>query len=327
MKKEADMPQGRNCAIVLLLLGFSAAASGQTWPSKSIRALVPYSAGSASDIIPRTVFAAAEKQLGQPIIVENRGGGGSIIGTAAVAKAAPDGYTILSTSSAFTIVPVTVANLSYDPLLDFAAVIPLANMANVLVVSPAKGIKTVGDLVAYARAHPNAMNYVTIGTGSAAHLNSERFRLSAHFEAQPVSYKGSPEGLLDVMTGRVDFYFSPLLPALPMIRSGSLLALAVSSARRDPQLPDVPTTLELGFTNSEYNFWFGVFAPSKTPPPIITRLHDEIAAALEDASVREKLRTLGVQPMSMSPGEFETYVRQELEENKALVSAIGIKAE
>jgi len=321
------MPQRWNCTIVLLLVGFSAAASAQTWPSKPIRALVPYSAGSASDIIPRTVFAAAEKQLGQPIIVENRAGGGSVIGTGAVAKAAADGYTILSTSSAFTIVPVTVANLSYDPLHDFAAVIPLANMANVLVVSPAKGIKTVGDLVAYARAHPGAVNYVTIGTGSAAHVNSERFRLSAHFEAQPVSYKGSPEGLLDVMTGRVDFYFSPLLPALSLIRSGSLVALAVSSTKRDPQLPDVPTTLELGFANSEYNFWFGVFAPSRTPPAIITRLHDEIAAALENPSVKEKLATLGVQPISMTAAEFDAYVRQELEQNKALVNAIGMKAE
>jgi tripartite-type tricarboxylate transporter receptor subunit TctC len=321
------MLQRCNCTIVLLLLGLSTAALAQPWPSKPIRAIVPYSAGSASDIIPRTVFAAAEKQLGQPIIVENRAGGGSIIGTAAVAKAAPDGYTILSTSSAFTIVPVTVANLNYDPLHDFAAVIPLAIMANVLVVSPAKGIKTVGDLVAYARAHPAAMNYVTIGTGSAAHVNSERFRLSAHFEAQPVSYKGSPEGLLDVMTGRVDFYFSPLLPALSLIRSGSLLPLAVSSTKRDPLLPDVPTTLELGFANSEYNFWFGVFAPSRTPPEIITRLHDEIAAALENASVKEKLATLGVQPISMTAAEFDAYVRQEIEQNKALVNAIGIKAE
>ena len=171
------------------------------------------------------------------------------------------------------------------------------------------------------------MNYVTIGTGSAAHVNSERFRLSAHFEAQPVSYKGSPEGLLDVMTGRVDFYFSPLLPALSLIRSGSLVALAVSSTKRDPQLPDVPTTLELGFANSEYNFWFGVFAPSRTPPAIITRLHDEIAAALENPSVKEKLATLGVQPISMTAAEFDAYVRQELEQNKALVNAIGMKAE
>ena len=130
-----------------------------------------------------------------------------------------------------------------------------------------------------------------------------------------------------VMTGRVDFYFSPLLPALSLIRSGSLVALAVSSTKRDPQLPDVPTTLELGFANSEYNFWFGVFAPSRTPPAIITRLHDEIAAALENPSVKEKLATLGVQPISMTAAEFDAYVRQELEQNKALVNAIGMKAE
>ncbi len=315
------------CVMTLLLIGVSSQISAQTWPNKPVHALVPYSAGSASDIIPRTVFALVERQLGQTIILENRVGGGSIIGTAAVAKAEPDGYTILSTASAFTTVPVTVANLSYDPLIDFAAVIPLANMANVLVVSPSKGIKTVGDLVAYARAHAGSMNYVTIGTGSAAHLNAERFRMSANFEAQPIPYKGSPEGLTDVMTGRVDFYFSPLLPALSMIREGKLLALAVSSSKRDPQLPDVPTTVEAGFPNSEYNFWFGVFAPAKTSPEIIRRLHDEIAKALEDAGVRDKLAKLGVQPMPMSSAEFDAYVRKELEQNRALVKATGMKTE
>ena len=136
-------------------------------------------------------------------------------------------------------------------------------------VAPNKGIKTIAELVAAARANPGAMNYVTIGPGSAAHFATERFRFVAKFEAQPVSYKGSPEGLTDVMTGRVDFYFSPLLPALPLIRDGRLLALAVSSAERGPDLPDVPTTTEAGYPNSEYNFWFGVFAPSKTPPEII----------------------------------------------------------
>jgi len=321
------MPRYRRCAMLFALLACAAAAWAQDWPNKPIRAVVPYSAGSASDILPRTVFAVAEKGLGQPVVVENRAGGGSIIGTAAVAKAPPDGYTILSTSSAFTIVPVTVANPGYDALRDFVPVIPLANMANVLVVSPDKGIKTLRDLVAYARAHPAAMNYVTIGTGTAAHLNSERFRLSAHFEAQPVAYKGSPEGLLDVMTGRVDFYFSPLLPALPMIRSGSLAALAVSSTMRDPLLPDVPTTVELGFAHSEYNFWFGVFAPAQTPDSIVSRLHDEIARALDDGGVKEKLGALGVQPMPMTASEFAAYVRRELEQNRALAIAAGIKAE
>jgi tripartite-type tricarboxylate transporter receptor subunit TctC len=321
------MMQRRLYAVALLLIGFSTPSFAESWPTKPIRAIVPFSPGSAADIIPRTIFAQVEKQLGQPIIVENRPGGGTTIGIGAVAKADPDGYTLLAASSAFTTVPLTVANLSYDPVRDFSAVIPLANMANVLIVSPAKGIRTVGELVAHARADPGSMNYVTIGKGSAAHLNSERFRLSAKFDAQPIPFKGSPEGVTEVMTGRIDFYFCPLLPALAMIREGKVLALAVSSSARSPDLPDVPTTVEAGFADSEYNFWFGVFAPAKTPREIIQRLYEEIAKALQDPGVKDKLAKLGVQPMPMTPSQFDGYVRKELEQNAALVKAAGIKAE
>jgi tripartite-type tricarboxylate transporter receptor subunit TctC len=321
------MMQGRLYAVALLLFGFSVPSFAESWPTKPIRMIVPFSPGSAADIIPRTVFAQVERQLGQPIIVENRPGGGTTIGIGAVARADPDGYTLLAASSAFTTVPLTVANLSYDPVRDFSAVIPLANMANVLIVSPAKGIRTVGELVAHARADPGSMNYVTIGKGSAAHLNSERFRLSAKFDAQPIPFKGSPEGVTEVMTGRIDFYFCPLLPALAMIREGKVLALAVSSSARSPDLPDVPTTVEAGFADSEYNFWFGVFAPAKTPREIVQRLHEEIAKALQDPGVKDKLAKLGVQPMPMTPSQFDGYVRKELEQNAALVKAAGIKAE
>ena len=315
------------CTIALLLMSFSTQSWAQSWPTKPIRAIVPYSPGSATDIIPRTVFAKVQEQLGQPIIVENRPGASSTIGTAAVAKAEPDGYTILVASSAYTIVPLTIANLPYDPLRDLAAVTPLANMANVLVVAPNKGIKTVGEFVTAARARHGSMNYVTIGEGSAAHLNSVRFLRAAGFEAQQIPYKGSPAGLTDVMTGRVDFYFSPLLPALSLIRDGRLTALAVSSLQRSPELPNVPTTTEAGFPNSEYNFWFGVFAPAKTPPAIIQRLYEEIAKALNDSSVKEILAKLGVQPMPMTPAQFDGYVRKELEQNAVLVKAAGIKAQ
>ncbi len=315
------------CTIALLLMSFSTQSWAQSWPTKPIRAIVPYSPGSATDIIPRTVFAKVQEQLGQPIIVENRPGASSTIGTAAVAKAEPDGYTILVASSAYTIVPLTIANLPYDPLRDLAAVTPLANMANVLVVAPNKGTKTVGEFVTAARARHGLMNYVTIGEGSAAHLNSVRFLRAAGFEAQQIPYKGSPAGLTDVMTGRVDFYFSPLLPALSLIRDGRLTALAVSSLQRSQELPNVPTTTEAGFPDSEYNFWFGVFAPAKTPPAIIQRLYEEIAKALNDSSVKEILAKLGVQPMPMTPAQFDGYVRKELEQNAVLVKAAGIKAQ
>jgi tripartite-type tricarboxylate transporter receptor subunit TctC len=306
-------------------MSFCTQSFAQSWPSKPIRVIVPYSPGSATDLIPRTIFAKVQEQLGQPIIVENRPGASSTIGTAAVAKAEPDGYTILVASSAYTIVPSTVANLPYDPLHDLSAVIPLANMANVLVISPAKGVKTVGEFVVAARAQHGSMNYVTIGEGSAAQLNSERFLRAAGFKAQPIPYKGSPAGLIDVMTGRVDFYFSPLLPALSLIRDGKLTALAVSSSERSPKLPNVPTTTEAGFPNSEYNFWFGVFAPAKTPRAIIQRLYEEISKAQHDPAVKEKLANLGGQPMPMTPTQFDQYVRKEIQQNAALVKTIGIK--
>jgi len=308
-------------------MSFSAQSSADSWPTKPIRAIVPYSPGSATDIIPRTIFAKVQEQLGQPIIVENRPGAASTIGTAAVAKADADGYTILVASSGYTIVPLIFSNVRYDPLSDLAAVTPLGNMANVLVISPATGTSTIGEFVKAARARQGSTSYVTIGAGSAAHLNSERFRRAADFGAQPIAYKGSPEGLTDVMTGRVDFYFSPLLPALPLIRDGKLLALAVSSVDRSPDLPNVPTTIEAGFPNSEYNFWFGVFVPAKTPNAIIQRLYEEIAKALNDPAVRKKLTALGVQPMPMTPIQFDEYVRKELEQNAILVKAAGIKAE
>ena len=319
------MAKRRLCAIALLLMSFGTPSWAQNWPTKPIRAIVPYSPGSASDIIPRTIFAKVQEQLGQPIIVENRPGASSTLGTAAVAKAEPDGYTILVASSAYTIVPLTVANIPYDPLRDLSGVIPLANMANVLVVAPNKGIKTVGEFVTAARARHGSTNYVTIGEGSAAHLNSMRFLRAAGFEAQPIPYKGAPEGLTDVMSGRVDFYFCPLLPALSLIRDGKLTALAVSSLQRSPKLPDVPTTIQAGFPNSEYNFWFGVFAPAKTPPAIIQRLYEEIAKALQDPGVHEKLSNLGVQPMPMTPSQFDAYVHKEIEQNAVLVKAVGIK--
>lgn len=313
------------CAAVLLI-GVCTQSSAENWPTKPIRVIVPYSPGSATDIIPRTIFAKVQEQLGQPIIVENRPGASTTIGTAAVAKAEPDGNTILVASSAYTIVPLTVANISYDPLRDLTAVIPLANMANVLVVAPNKGINTIDEFVKVARARHGAMNYVTIGEGSAAHLNSVRFLRAAGFDAQPVAYKGSPEGLLDVMAGRIDFYFSPLLPALSLIRDGKLTALAVSSMDRSRELPDVPTTIEAGFPNSEYNFWFGVFAPARTPRAIIQRLHAEISKALQDPIVTAELTKLGVQPMPMTQAQFGEYVRREIEQNAELAQAAGIKA-
>jgi tripartite-type tricarboxylate transporter receptor subunit TctC len=297
----------------------------QTWPAKPLRVIVPVGAGSTTDIIPRVVFEQLAPQLGQPIVVENRTGAGGTIGTAFVAKADPDGYTILAHGSAHTIAPSLYSNLSYDPARDFAAVVPLGISPSVLVVSPAKGFKTVGDLVAAAKARPGALNYSSVGIGTATHLSAERFRSSAGVEAVHIPFKGGAEAMFEVMAGRVDFFFGPVGLVLPHLREGKLTALVVNGNKRSAALPDVPTTLEAGFTDAEYPIWFGLFLPAKTPREIVDKLHRETLKALQTPKLREKLAALGLDPMVMTPKEFDAHVQKEIALNAALVKAIGIK--
>jgi tripartite-type tricarboxylate transporter receptor subunit TctC len=312
-------------AVIVALVGWSAGAWAQTWPTRTIRAIVPFTAGSGSDIIARTIMEQISKQLGQTIVVENRVGAGGTIGAGAVAKADPDGYTLLVDSSAHTSTPWVYSNLPYDGIKDFAAVTPLANLPQVLVIAPSKGITSARELVAAAKANPGKMTYASGGTGSATHLSVERFRLSAGFEGVHVPFKGGPEALTEVMTGRVDFYFVPVLPALPFIRDGKLLPLAVSTTTRASALPDVPTTIEAGFPDSDYNFWVGVFAPAKTPRDVIDRLQRETEKAVKSPAVADKLKAFGAEPMLMTPPQFESYVKDELAMNEKLVKAAGLK--
>lgn len=311
--------------LMVFFIALAVPAHAQSWPTRPIRALIPFSPGSAVDVVARVVFAQVERKLGQPVIFENRPGGGTVIATGAVANAEPDGYTLLVTSAIFASAPWTTPNLAYDPFKDFLPVVPLANTAHVLVMSPGRGVRTLADLVAYARAHP--VNYVTLGPGSVAHVNAERFRRAAKFEANPIPYKGPGEALTDIMTGRVEFYFGALQPALPLIRDGKLVPLAVSSSIRMPELPDVPTTVEAGFANTEFNLWFGVFLPSRTPRAIADRLHREVSAAIDDADVKDKLRKLMAHPMPMSTAQFTDMVHKELRENLAFFKSVGIKAD
>jgi tripartite-type tricarboxylate transporter receptor subunit TctC len=297
----------------------------QTWPTKPLRAVVPVGAGSTTDIIPRAVLEQVSSQLGQSIVVENRAGAGGTIGSAFVAKADPDGYTVLVHGSAHTISPAIYSNLSYHPARDFAAVIPLGISPSVLVVPPARGWKTVGDLVAAGKAKPGALNFSSVGVGSATHLSAERFRFSAGVDAVHVPFKGGAEAMTEVIAGRIDFFFGPIGLVLPHIRDGKLAALVVNSARRAAALPDVPTTLEAGFTDAEYPIWFGLFLPVKTPRDVVDKLHRETAKALQTPKVRDKLAALGVDPMVMTPSEFDAYVEKEIAVNAALVKAAGIR--
>jgi tripartite-type tricarboxylate transporter receptor subunit TctC len=309
-------------AIALTVMATNGSSQADEWPSRPIRAIIPLSPGSAADIVPRIVFEQLSGQLGQPTVVENKPGASGSIAARSVASADPDGYTLLAHSSAHVISPSTVANLSYDPIKDFAAVAPLGNLPLVLVIAPSQNIKTVQELVALGKTRP--ITFGSIGTGSPIHLAMERLRLSAGFQEQAIPFKGAPEALLEVMTGRVDVYYSPVTAALPFIRDGKLVALAVSSPTRSQTLPDVPTTLESGYPNSDYRFWIGVFAPVKTPRDIVNKLNDEIQKALQAPEVREKLAKLGVQPMAMNTDQFEKFVKNELVVNADLAKAAGL---
>ena len=288
------------------------AASAAEWPTKQIRVIVPFSPGSATDLIPRAIFAeAVAAQVGQTIIVENRTGGGTTIGSAAVAKADPDGHTILVHSNALVTVPAIQSNVPYDPVRDFSGITPLGNVPLVLVISPEKKITTLKDLVAAAKAKPGSINYAAAGIGTPPHLTTERFRLAADFSGQLVPFKGAPEALTEVIAGRVDFYFCPILPAMSLIQDGKLLALAVSSSKRASALPNVPTTVEAGFPNSEFDFWIGAFVPKQTPRDVVAKIHQATVKGIESPAVKERLAKLGVEPMIMKPEDFDARIAKE----------------
>ena len=318
------MPRVLLVSLVVLLF-CRGDALAQTWPSKPIRAIIPFAAGSATDVVPRVVFEPLSAQLGQVIVVENRGGAGTTIGAALVAKAEADGYTLLATSSAHTLVPTVYPSAPYDTAADFAAVVSLGSGPNVLVVSPAKDFKTAQDLVAAAKARPGSFNFASAGVGSATHLSAERFRMAAGFDAVHIPFRGGAEAITEVLAGRAEFYFCPLGTALPQVREGKLLALAVSSPRRAALLPDVPSVVEL-FPNSDYAFWIGVFMPAKTPRDIVDRFHREAVKTMQLPNVKERLETLGMDPMPLTPAQFDAHVRSEIASTGLLAKAAGLSS-
>jgi tripartite-type tricarboxylate transporter receptor subunit TctC len=310
---------------VLLLTGAARDADAQVWPTRQpIRLIIPFPPGSAIDSVARPVFDVVSRRIGQSMVFESRPGAGGTLGMAAVAKAEPDGYTLLVNSSVHSITPSTYSRLPYDTVRDFAAVIPLAQFPNVLVVPPSR-FKTVQELVAAGKAKPGALTYGSGGVGAATHLNAERFRLSAGFTALHVPFKGAPEALREILGDRIDFYFAPILSAVPLVESHEIRGLAVSSLKRSATLPDIPTTLESGYPDSDYVFWIGLFAPAATPRDIVERLHDETAKALNDPVIKNALAKLGADPMEMTPTQFDGFVRSEIGVIAGLVKAAGIQ--
>jgi tripartite-type tricarboxylate transporter receptor subunit TctC len=313
-------------AAVIALSPFAAAAQAG-YPTKPIKVIVPFAPGSTTDIIARAISDKMSQSMGQQLVVENRAGASGTIGQQAVAAAAPDGYTIMIHSSSHTVSPHTFAKLPFDTLADFVPVTPISSTPNVLVISPAKNIKTVADLIAYSKANPGKLNFASAGQGSATHLNAEKFKLAAKLDATNIPFKGSAEAVTEVMAGRVDYYFSPIAPVIGQIRNNQLVPLAVGSARRASALPNVPTTAEAGVPGSEFNFWIGMFAPAKTPPAIVERLHAEVVKALATPEVKERFVALGADAWTLEPKQFDAYVRDEVKSNAALVKAAGLQVQ
>jgi tripartite-type tricarboxylate transporter receptor subunit TctC len=306
------------------LLASTSAALSQSWPTRSIQTISPFTAGNANDIVARIVLDEVGRQIGQSFVIENRPGGGGRLGASVVAKADPDGYTVLLLSSSLASHVVLHKTLPYDPIKDFEPAVLFGLQPSVLVAAPSKGWKTVSDLIAAAKAKPGQLNYASAGVGSASHIAAERLRLAAKIQAQHIPFKGPVEAFTEVVTGRVDFYYLPISPALPNIRDKKVVALAVSTPERASLLPEVPTVREAGYPTAEYLFWGGMAFPAKTPRPIVEKLHAEVQKALTVPAVKEKLAKLGVVPHPLSVEAFGKFYRDYIAETVQLGKDINL---
>jgi tripartite-type tricarboxylate transporter receptor subunit TctC len=297
--------------IAVALLGAASAAPAQDFPGKTIHIIVPFAAGSATDIAARLIGEKLNSAWGQAVVVENRPGAGGTIGIAQTAKSEPDGYTLAVVSTGHVVNDVLYKDLSYDVLKDLAGVAPIASLPSVLVVSPSLGARSVKDLVAAAKAKPGELNYGTAGVGSAAHINSAKFLSATGISAVHVPLKGTPPILSETMGGRLQFAWVPSLSSMGPLKDGKLVALAVSTKDRIAALPDVPTIAEAGYPGGEFNFWVGVLAPAKTPRSVIGKLNTEINRALGTPEMADRLAKLGGEPMTMTPEQFDAFLRSE----------------
>jgi tripartite-type tricarboxylate transporter receptor subunit TctC len=287
-------------------------ASAQNYPSKPVRLIVPYAAGGGVDILGRIVAAKLTESLGVQVIVDDRAGGGTIIGSEAVAKAPPDGYTLLFTNAALTASPALNEKLPFDPVKSFAPVAMVAGSYNVLIVHPSLPVKTVKDLVALAKSKPGQLNYASGGVGSAIHLAMELFASRANIDVVHIPYKGAGPALTDVLGGQVLTMFATPVAAMPYIKTGRLRPLGVSSLKRLAFLPDVPTIAESGYPGFEVNNWYGMLAPAGTPRELVTRLNTTVNALLAMPDVKERIGALGAEPQPGTPEQFAQRVSKEV---------------
>lgn len=301
------------------------AVPGEPYPTKPMRMVIPFTAGSNSDMLARLIGPKLLESWGQQVIVDNRpGAGGSIAGGIVVSSTA-DGHTLMLSSSAFATSAALGLKLPYDPLKDFAGVTQVASTANVLVVAPSLGVKSAKELIALAQQKPGQINFASSGVGSGTHYTGELFKLAAKIDVVHVPFKGTPEALTDTMAGRVQYYLSPVMPALPLIRSGRLLALGVTTSERAPLLPDVPSLGEAALPGFQYDGWFGIWAPTKTPRRTIDKVAREVARILAFSDVKDRIVSQGATPKSSTPAELDRLVRSEVETRSKVLAASGAR--
>ena len=304
-----------------------AASTEPAYPAKPIRIVVPFTPGSATDIIARIVGPKLAERWSRPVVIDNRPSAGGIVACGIVAEATPDGHTLMVTGSNFAGSAALYSKLPYDPVKDFSGITQIASTPLVLVVAPSLGAKSVKELVALAREKPGQLNYGSTGLGSGPHYGAELFKLASGVNAVHVPYRGSPESLTDLMAGRVHFILSPVLAAAPLIKSGRLLALGVTTTYRAPALPDVPTVAEAGLAGFEYQGWYGMLAPSKTPRAIINLLAKETGQILELSDIKERIANQGAAAKSSTPDAFGRLVHNEITTRRKVWKAAGVKAE
>lgn len=313
---------------VVLIAAFAAlpcfAQAQPRYPTKPVRIVVPFSAGSATDISARMIAPRLSELWGQSVIVENRPGAGGTLAAVAVARATPDGYTLLLTSAAFAITAVLQANLPYDPLKDFAGVTQVGFTSGVLAVSPALGVRSVKELIALGKAQPDKLLFGSAGTGSGIHMTAERFRMVAGFQAVHVPYRGQPEMLIDIISGRIHYAFPSLGPVMPFIKDGKVLALAMVTAKRSPLLPEVPAMAEMlpGF---ERDASHAILAPAKTPRPVLNQISRDVARVLDLPEVKQQMQAMTFEPAPTTPEEYDRILRNLIAIFSKVVKAAGLR--
>jgi len=315
--------------IVAALLAMLAAmpAAGQDYPTKPIRVVIGFSAGSGVDVSARIIAQKLNERWGQPVIVDNRPGAGGTIAAGIVANANPDGYTLISISASHVITPTLYSKLPYDTLKDFAGITTTVSLPNVLVVSPSLGVKSVKELIALAKAKPGQLLFSSGGVGSGTHFAAELFKSLAAIDVNHVPFKGIPEALTETMTGRVQFTMSPVSNVLPQAKAGKVVALAVAPASRVAVLPDVPTLAEAGVAGYRWDTWFGVLTPAKTPRAIVKKLNQEIARILVQPDVKERWNAMGAEAIPIAPEAFDRYIAEQVTLIAKLAKAANVKAE